>query len=51
VHRIGLILVGDRQYSLVANPVEPEMWPDGIPYLEKVWSTVTGSIQFFTPWE
>jgi hypothetical protein len=51
LHRIALILVGSRQYSLVAQPQEPELWPAGIPFLESVWQTVTGSIQFFTPWE
>jgi hypothetical protein len=48
--RQAMIMVGDFAYTIVAQPWEPERWPDGIPYLDRVWDTVTGSLAFFNKW-
>ena len=48
--RQAMILVDGNVYSLLAQPFEPTRYPQGIPYLDRLWDTVTGSLVFFTPW-
>ena len=42
-------MVDGFAYTIVAQPFEPEAYPDGMPYLNQVWDTVTGSLAFFDP--
>ncbi len=46
----ALILVDGFAYTIVAQPFEPGAYPGGMPYLNQLWDTVTGSLAFFTPW-
>jgi hypothetical protein len=46
----AVILVDGYVYTIVAQPWEPERYPDGIPYLDRLWDTITGSLAFFDPW-
>lgn len=48
--RTAGVLVNDQGYTILAQPWEPERWPDGVPYLERVWETVISSMAFFDPW-
>jgi len=49
--RTAYVLVnGQRMYTLLAQPDDPAEWPDAAEPLETLWTTVTGSIQFFEPW-
>ena len=43
------ILVDGFAYTIVAQPFEPERYPAGMPFLDQIWTTVTGSLAFFTP--
>jgi len=45
----AMILVDGFAYTIVAQPFEPERYPAGMPYLDQIWTTVTGSLAFFTP--
>ena len=45
----AMIMVNNMAYTIVAQPFEPEAHPDGIPYLNQVWDTVTGSLAFYDP--
>jgi hypothetical protein len=48
--RQAIILVDGNAYTLVGEPWDPEKYPDGIPYLDRLWEAVTGSLAFFDPW-
>jgi hypothetical protein len=48
--RTAFVNVDDFYYTILAQPYEPNLWPDGIPYLERAWSTVVNSLRFFDPW-
>jgi hypothetical protein len=48
--RQAIIVVDGNVYTLVGEPWDPEKYPDGIPYLDKLWEAVTGSMTFFDPW-
>lgn len=48
--RQAIINVNGTFYTLVAQPWDPERWPEGIPYLDNLWNTAVTSMQFFTPW-
>ena len=37
-------------YTIVAHPWEPERWPQGIQYLDNLWTTVVDSLAFFDRW-
>lgn len=45
----AMILVDGAAYTIVAQPFEPAAYPDGMPYLNALWNTVTGSLRFYTP--
>ena len=51
VSKQALIMVDSFAYTIVAQPFEPEAYPDGMPYLNQVWDTVTGSLAFFEPFK
>lgn len=46
-----MILVDGFIYTIVAQPFEPGRYPDGMPFLDRLWETVTGSLIFFDPWK
>lgn len=45
-----IVTSSDAVYTIVSQPMEPAQFPDGIPYLDRLWSMVTSSLQFFSPW-
>lgn len=49
--RQAMIQVNGSVYTIVAQPFEPQRFANGMPYLDRVWSTVTNSLKFFTPWK
>ncbi len=49
--RQAMILVDGFIYTIVAQPFEPGRYPDGMPFLDRLWETVTGSLNFFDPWK
>ena len=49
--RQAMILVDGFIYTIVAQPFEPGRYPDGMPFLDRLWETVTGSLTFFDPWK
>lgn len=48
--RAAQILVGDSMYSIVAQPWDAAMFPQGIADIETLWQGVTESLAFFTRW-
>jgi len=48
--RQAMISVEGFVYTLVHQPWEPGRYPAGMPYLDRIWETVTGSLAFFDPW-
>jgi hypothetical protein len=50
VSRQAMIIYRGFVYTIVAQPWEPERFPSGIEYLDRVWDTVTGSVAFFNRW-
>ncbi len=48
--RQAIIVVAGNVYTLVGEPWDPEKYPDGIPYLDRLWEAVTSSMTFFDPW-
>jgi hypothetical protein len=46
----AMIVVDGDVFTLVGEPWDPERYPDGIPYLDRLWETITGSMAFFDPW-
>jgi len=48
--RQAIIVYRDFAYTIVAQPWEPERFPSGIEFLDRVWDTVTGSPAFFNRW-
>jgi hypothetical protein len=49
--RQAMILVDGFVYTIVAQPLEPEVYPEGMPPLDRLWNTVTMSLAFFDKWE
>lgn len=48
--RNAIIVVDGYVYTIVNQPWEPDQWPDGIAWLDRLWDSVTGSVAFFTRW-
>jgi hypothetical protein len=48
--RQAIIVVDGDVYTLVGEPWDPQNYPDGIPYLDRLWEAITGSMAFFDPW-
>jgi hypothetical protein len=48
--RQAMIMVDGFVYTLVNQPWEPVLYPDGMPYLDSIWESVTTSLAFFDPW-
>jgi len=48
--RQAIIMVDGEAYTLVGEPWDPEKYPDGIPYLDRLWDAISGSLAFFDPW-
>jgi hypothetical protein len=48
--RSAYIVANDQVYTIVNQPYDPVRYPDAIPYLDRVWNTVTQSITFFDIW-
>ncbi len=46
----AFINVNGDYYTILAQPYEPNQWPDGIPYLNRAWDTMLNSLRFFDPW-
>lgn len=38
-------------YSILAQPIEYTQYPGAAPYVEQMWEAITGSIQFFEPYD
>jgi hypothetical protein len=49
--RQAMIQVNGAVYTIVAQPFEPQRFPDGMDYLNRLWTTVTNSLEFFTSWK
>lgn len=49
--RQAMIVYRDFVYTIVAQPWEPQRFPAGIEYLERVWDTVINSVAFFSRWQ
>lgn len=48
--RDAIIVVDGYVYTIVNQPWEPDRWPEGIPWLDRLWNSVTDSAAFFTRW-
>ncbi|MCJ7626009.1 MAG: hypothetical protein MUO76_21160 [Anaerolineaceae bacterium] len=48
--RHALISKNGFIYTIVAQPWEPERWPQGMPYLDNLWTVVVDSLAFFDQW-
>ena len=48
--RQAMIVVDGDVYTIVNEPWDPEQFPEGAPYLDRVWEAVTGSLAFYEPW-
>lgn len=48
--RNAIIVVDGYVYTIVNQPWEPQRWPQGIVWLDRLWDSVTGSAAFFTRW-
>jgi hypothetical protein len=45
-----IVTSSDAVYTIVSQPLEPVQFPHGIPYLDRLWSKITSSLQFFSHW-
>jgi hypothetical protein len=50
VSRQAHISVDGLIYSILIQPYEPTLFPQGILYANKAWDMVTTTLQFFEPW-
>ena len=48
--RNAAVVVNDRVYTFVAQPWDPELFPQALPDVERLWNTASSSIAFFNPW-
>lgn len=48
--RSAQILVGDSIYTIVAQPWDATLFPQGMADIERLWQGVVDSLAFFTPW-
>lgn len=48
--RQAMIVVNGDVYTIVGEPWDPHSYPLGVPYLDRLWEAVTGSLAFFDPW-
>jgi hypothetical protein len=48
--RSAHIVANDQVYTIVNQPYDPTLYPGAIPYLDRVWNTVTQSVTFFDVW-
>jgi hypothetical protein len=45
-----VVVVDGRVYTFVAQPWDPELFPQALPDVERLWNTASSSIAFFDPW-
>ena len=45
-----IVLPSGDVYTIVSQPDDPVLFPEGIPYLNQLFNPVVMSLQFFTPW-
>jgi hypothetical protein len=45
-----IVLPGGGVYTIVSQPDDFGLFPEGVPYLNRLFNSVEGSLQFFTPW-
>lgn len=45
-----IVLPSEDVYTIVSQPDDPILFPEGIPYLNQLFNPVVMSLQFFTPW-
>jgi hypothetical protein len=45
-----IVLPSGDVYTIVSQPDDPTLFPEGIPYLNKLFNPVVMSLKFFTPW-
>ena len=50
VSRQAHISVDGLIYSILVQPYEPTLFPEGILYANKAWDVVTTTLKFFEPW-
>jgi hypothetical protein len=50
VSRQAHISVNGLIYSILIQPYDPDLFPEGILYANKAWDMLTTSIRFFDPW-
>ena len=48
--RNASIVVDDRYYTFASGPWDPDLFPQALPDMERLWNTVSQSIAFFDPW-
>jgi hypothetical protein len=45
-----IVLPDGNVYTIVSQPDDPTQFPDGLPYLNRLFNSVVMSLQFFSPW-
>ncbi len=45
-----IAVVDGRVYTFVAQPWDPELFPQALPDVERLWNTASSLIAFFDPW-
>lgn len=48
--RNTIVVVDGRVYTFVAQPWDPELFPQALPDVERLWDSASSSIVFFDPW-
>ncbi|MFN8466850.1 MAG: hypothetical protein U0X20_14955 [Caldilineaceae bacterium] len=48
--RNAVVVVDGRVFTFVAQPWDPELFPQALPDVERLWNTASSSIAFFDPW-
>ena len=48
--RNAAVVVDDRYYTFVVQPWDPDLFPQALPDVERLWNTASQSIAFFDPW-
>jgi hypothetical protein len=50
LQRNAVILVEESYYTFSSGPWDPDLFPQALPDVERLWQTVSSSIAFFDPW-
>jgi len=50
LQRNATVVVDDRYYTFVIQPWDPNLFPQALPDVERLWNTASQSVAFFDPW-